>query len=177
MKYKASDIKECVLPAVRVKAGLSSTNKFTTNISESINHAIKQEAATTSYSPSNSVSLPALSVSQATLHGQVVLGTGVNFNIHSPILQSPSVRPTLASAGGISRLGQNAPGPVAKPFTLKLKTKQIKVCQSCRKDYKGENHTLSLVVAHPERRSISNPITGAQFVGKESNSHYHAHIK
>ena len=43
LKYKASDIKECVLPAVRVKAGLSSTNKFTTNISESINHVIKQE--------------------------------------------------------------------------------------------------------------------------------------
>ena len=39
--------------------------------------------ATTSYSPSNSVSLPASSVSQATSHGQVVLGTGVNFNIGS----------------------------------------------------------------------------------------------
>lgn len=41
LKYKA--VKECVLPAVRVKAGLSPTNKFTTNISESINHVIKQE--------------------------------------------------------------------------------------------------------------------------------------
>ena len=133
--------------------------------------------ATTSYSPSNSVSLPASSVSQATSHGQVVLGTGVNFNIGSPILQSPSVRPTLASAGGISRLGRNTPGPVAKPFTLKLKTKQIKVCQSYRKDYEGENDTLGVVVAHPERRLISNPITGAQFMGKENNSHHHAHMK
>ena len=62
-------------------------------------------AATTSYSPSNSVSLPASSVSQATSHGQAVLGTSINFNIGSPILESPSVRPTLASAGGISRLG------------------------------------------------------------------------
>ena len=127
--------------------------------------------ATTSYSPS--VSLPASSVSQATSHGQVVLGTGVNFNIGSPILQSPSVLPRLANTGGMSRLGRN----ITKPFTLKLKTKQIKVCQSCRKDYEGENDTLGLVVAHPERRLISNPITGAQFMGKESNSHYHAHMK
>lgn len=43
LKYKASEIKECVLPAVRVKAGLDPTHKFTTNISESINHVIKQE--------------------------------------------------------------------------------------------------------------------------------------
>ena len=43
IKYKASEIKECVLPAVRVKAGLDPNYKFTTNISESINHVIKQE--------------------------------------------------------------------------------------------------------------------------------------
>ena len=43
MKYKVSDIKDCVLPAVRAKAGLDPTQKFTTNISESINHVIKQE--------------------------------------------------------------------------------------------------------------------------------------
>ena len=36
LKYKASDIKKCVLPAVRVKAGLDPTQMFTTNISESI---------------------------------------------------------------------------------------------------------------------------------------------
>ena len=124
--------------------------------------------ATTSYSPS--VFLPASSVSQATSHGQVVLGTGVSLNIASPILQSPSVLPNLANA---ARLSQNT----SKSFTLKLKTKQIKVCQSCRKDYEGENDTLGLVVAHPERRLISNPITGTQFLGKESNSHYHAHMK
>ena len=39
-----------------------------------------------------------------------------------------------------------------------------------------ENDTLGLVVAHPERKWISNPVTGAQFWGKESNSHYHAHV-
>ena len=43
LKYKASDIKECVLPAVRVNAGFDPTHNFTTNISESINHVIKQE--------------------------------------------------------------------------------------------------------------------------------------
>ena len=64
----------------------------------------------------------------------------------------------------------------SKPFTLKLRTKQIKICQSCRKDYEGENDTLGLVVARPERKWISNPVTGAQFWGKESNSHYHAHV-
>ena len=121
----------------------------------------------TSYSPS--VSLPGSSVSvQATSHGQVV-GTGVHFNIGSPILQSPA----LAGADSVPRVGQDA----SKPFTLKLKTKQIKVCQACRKDYEQENDTLGLVVAHPERRLISNPITGVQFWGKKSNSHYHAHMK
>ena len=118
--------------------------------------------ATTSYSPSSSVSLPASSVSQATSHGQVVLGTGVNFNISSPILQSPSVRPGLENTAVMSRLGRNTP----KPFTLKLKTKQIKVCQSCRKDYEGENDTLGLVVAHPERRLISNPNHWSTIYGK-----------
>lgn len=134
------------------------------------NFNLYSPVATTSYSPS--VSLPASSVSQSTSHGQVVLGTGVSFNVCSPILQSSSMPPSLTNAGGVSRLGQNT----SKSFTLKLKTKQIKVCQSCRKDYEGENDTLGLVVAHPERRLISNPITGAQFLGKESNSHYHAHL-
>lgn len=39
MNYKSS----CVLPAVRVKACLFPTHKLTTNISELINHVIKQE--------------------------------------------------------------------------------------------------------------------------------------
>ena len=42
LKYKAADIKACVLPSVRVNAGFDSTRKFTTNMSESINHVIKQ---------------------------------------------------------------------------------------------------------------------------------------
>ena len=122
--------------------------------------------------PPTTVSLPASSVSQANSQGQLVLGTGVNFNIRPlSVLQSLPV---------VSNIGSPTPGRTANrnsiPFTLKLRTKQIKICQSCRKDYEGENDTLGLVVAHPERKWISNPVTGAQFWGKESNSHYHAHV-
>ena len=42
-KYKAREIVECVLPKVRVKAGLKESCHFTTNTSESLNHVIKQE--------------------------------------------------------------------------------------------------------------------------------------
>ena len=63
-----------------------------------------------------------------------------------------------------------------KPFVLKLKTNQIKVCQSCRKNYDGPNDTLGLVVARAERRLISNLATGVQFLGKESNSRYHLYL-
>ena len=37
------------------------------------------------------------------------------------------------------------------PFILKFKTKQIKICQACQKNYDGLNETLGLVVAHTER--------------------------
>ena len=57
---------------------------------------------TTCYSPS--VSVPTPSVSQATSHGQVVVGTGVNFNIASPVLHSFPVLPNLISPGGTSAL-------------------------------------------------------------------------
>ena len=63
-----------------------------------------------------------------------------------------------------------------KPFVLKLKTNHIKVCQSCCKNYDGVNDTLGLVVARAERRLICNLATGIQFLGKESNSHYHLHL-
>ena len=70
----------------------------------------------------------------------------------------------------------NGTGPARKdtpkPFVLKLKAKNIKICQSCRKDYDGSN---GLVVARAERRLVSNLSTGVQFLGRESNSHYHAH--
>ena len=35
---------------------------------------------------------------------------------------------------------------------------------------------MGLVVARAERRLVSNLATGLQFLGKESNSHYHLHI-
>ena len=43
VKYKAADIKACVLPSVRKRAGFDSTCKFTTNMSESINNVIKEQ--------------------------------------------------------------------------------------------------------------------------------------
>ena len=36
--------------------------------------------------------------------------------------------------------------------------------------------TMGLVVAQPERRLVSNVATGATFLGRESNSHYHLHM-
>ena len=35
---------------------------------------------------------------------------------------------------------------------------------------------MGLVVAHAERRLVSNLSTGTQFLGRESNSHYHLHL-
>ena len=112
------------------------------------------------------VSLPSIT------QGQLVLGSGVNLNISPP--------PVLQSLPVVSNIGNPTAGHTAnkksKPFTLKLRTKEIKICQSCCKDYEGENDTLGLVVAHLERRLISNPTTGTQFWGRESNSHYHANM-
>ena len=36
---------------------------------------------------------------------------------------------------------------------------------------------MGLVVACAERRLVSNLATGNQFLGKESHSHYHLHMK
>jgi len=87
----------------------------------------------------------------------IVNGTGLNLNING------ASRPTLN--------GKDTP----KPFVLKLKAKNIRICQSCCKDYDGSNDTLGLVVSRAERRLVSNLATGVHFLGKESNSHYHAH--
>ena len=61
-----------------------------------------------------------------------------------------------------------------KAFRLKH---LIKICQSCRKNYDGQNDTLGLVLAREERRLVSNLATGKQFFGRESNSHYHLHMQ
>ena len=42
-KFKAEDIIQCVLPAVRLQAGANPQCLFTTNSSESLNHVIKEE--------------------------------------------------------------------------------------------------------------------------------------
>ena len=85
----------------------------------------------------------------------IVNGTGLNLNIN----------------GASTHKGRDTP----KPFVLKLKANNIQVCQSCRKDYDGINDTLGLVVSRAERRLVSNLATVMQFLGKEGNSHYHAH--
>ena len=35
---------------------------------------------------------------------------------------------------------------------------------------------MGFVVARAERRLVSNLVTGTQFLGRESNSHYHLHM-
>lgn len=35
---------------------------------------------------------------------------------------------------------------------------------------------MGLLVARAERRLVSNLVTGTQFLGRESNSHYHLHM-
>ena len=105
---------------------------------------------------SSSVSM---SGSSATTGRQVVVnGTGVNFNFTAS-----------------DRIQTTSNSEKQKLFVLKLRTKQIRVCQSCCKDYNGSNDTLGLVVARAEWRLVSNLTTGVQFLGRESNSHYHAH--
>ncbi len=110
---------------------------------------------------------------RASSAGQVVNvnGTGVNVNIAT---STPGISQAYSrnDGGNIS----NSAKQQEKPFTLKLKTKQIRICQACRKDYDGANDTLGLVVARAERRLVSNLSTGVQFLGRESNSHYHAHM-
>ena len=66
--------------------------------------------------------------------------------------------------------------PHTNPFMLKFKTNLIKICQSCRNGYEGLNDTMGLVVARAERQMISNVVTGVQFLGCESNSHYHCRL-
>jgi len=103
----------------------------------------------------------------STSHGPIVVGGNVvNFaapNSGTSSVPSPSVTYTQAKN-------------VKKPFVLKMKTKQIRICQSCRKDFDGPNDTMGLVVARAERKLLSNLATGVQFLGKESNSHYHLHL-
>ena len=125
-----------------------------------------------------------ISVSLGNSHGQVTVATGASLTI-APVLNTlPSLPPPTANT--IPSLLSSIPATglplttsstgITKPFYLKFLTKQIKVCQSCRSNYEGANDTLGMVVARAERRLIVNPLTGLQFLTKESNSHYHARI-
>ena len=93
-----------------------------------------------------------VSGSNASSGGQVVVyGVNFNFTASNPIQASQTTSNSKEKQ---------------KPFVLKLKKKQIRVCQSCRKDYDGANDTLGLVVARAEQRLVSNFATGVQFLGR-----------
>ena len=96
------------------------------------------------FSTNGTVPTSSVSVSNSNASGgQVVVnGTGLIFNFASPSNSAQASK------------------EMEKPFVLKLKTKQIRICQSCRKDYEGGNDTLGLVVARAERRLVSNLSTG-----------------
>ena len=90
----------------------------------------------------------------------------------APALTTPTINHQ------VQHCAANVMSPATKqPFFLKFKTAHIKVCQSCRKNYDGPNDTLGLVVARAEKRLISNLATGSVFFGRESNSHYHLHVR
>ena len=134
-----------------------------------------------------------MTVSLGNSHGQVTVASGSSLTI-APVINSLPSMPPVAIAPFLNTLPsmQCASSPAIgfpitstsstategniKPFVLKFLTKQIKVCQSCRDNYEGTNDTLGLLVARAERRLIINQSTGLQFLGKESNSHYHARL-
>ncbi len=109
----------------------------------------------------------------ASSQGQVVVGTNVvNLAVPTCVPLGHSAPPPVFTNAGYPKV-QNT---TKKPFILKFKTNQIKVCQSCRKNYDGPNDTLGLLLARAERRMVSNLATGTQFLAKETNSHYHLHM-
>ena len=115
----------------------------------------------------------------ATSQGQVFVGSSIvnltQGQVSLPTVPSISTAPRSSSSGFSSMRGQL--DVTKKPFVLKFKTPLIKICQSCRKNYDGQNDTLGLVLAREERRLVSNLATGKQFFGRESNSHYHLRMQ
>ena len=90
----------------------------------------------------------------ASSHSQVLVGGNVfNFAL-APLSVIPRSNPNSESS--------------TKPFILKIKTNQIQVCHSCRKDYSGLKDTMGLLVAIAERTLVSNLATGTQFLGRKS---------
>ena len=150
----------------------SSENQTTTSIG-AFSHSLRDNGNILPGIPSINcvVSSPTVAVLDST---QNQISVGASFCV------SPAVTPAASistSFGANTSSSHTAPSMATKkPFVLKLKTNHIKVCQSCRKNYDGVNDTLGLVVARAERRLICNLATGVQFLGKESNSHYHLHL-
>lgn len=150
----------------------SSENQTTTGVG-AFSHSLCDNSNSLPGIPSIScvVSSPTFTVLNST-QNQISVGASICI---SPTVTATA--PMSTSAGANTSHNYAAPSTTTKnPFVLKLKTKQIKVCQSCRQNYDGVNDTLGLVVARAERRLISNLATGVQFLGKESNSHYHLHL-
>ena len=110
---------------------------------------------------------PSVTTVNASSHSQVFVGSNV-------MSYSRSEQPCVGS--NVMCSPQSEQPYSKKPFILKFKNNSIKVCQSCRRNYEGPNDTMGLLVAHAERRLMSNLATGVQFLGRESNSHYHLHI-
>ena len=112
-----------------------------------------------------------VSVSVSTDTSCTVLGSGVVItSCNTPCTQ---VLPSTSCPTSMSP-GQSI---VNNPFILKLKSAKVRVCQTCRNNYEGSNDTMGLIAARAERRIISNVTTGTQFLAKESNSHYHVHLR
>ena len=93
----------------------------------------------------------------ASSHSQVLVGGNVFNFASSPMSVIPRSNEPVPNSESST-----------KPFVLKIKTNQIRVCQSCRKDYSGPNDTMGLLVARAERRLVSNLATGTQFLGQET---------
>lgn len=77
------------------------------------------------------------------------IGFLVGTNVSICTSPSTSVVPSQTTATQCLIPGRHQ--VTTNPFILKLKTRHIKVCQSCRKDYEGANDTMGLVVGRAER--------------------------
>ena len=123
--------------------------------------------------------IPAISCVVSSPNIAVLDSTQNHISVGASFCVSPAVTAAAPISTSFANTSSNHASPsvaTKKSFVLKLKTNHIKVCQSCRKNYDGVNDTLGLVVARVERRLICNLATGVQFLGKESNSHYHLHL-
>ena len=95
----------------------------------------------------------------------------------SSLMASGQLQSILTSPAALSLINQLLARPYVNknPFTLKILTNKIKVCQSCRGNYCDDN-TMNLVVSRLERKELSDLSTGNKILTRESNSHYHCRL-